>query len=213
MELTKQGHACVTIHKGDSSLVVDPGTFTPNAAELIAGTGAVLITHEHVDHFDEQVIAAAVDVRPDLKVYGPAAVTARWQDHGDQVTAVAPGDRFEVEGFEVTVFGGSHAPIHRDIPQVANVGFLVDGMIYHPGDSYHVPAAPVQTLLVPTSGPWTKLGEAADFVRSVSPERAVQIHETMLSDVGQRSTAMLLSPKMLTSIPLTILPAGETITV
>jgi hypothetical protein len=86
-------------------------------------------------------------------------------------------------------------------------------MIYHPGDSYHVPAASVQTLLLPTSGPWTKLGEAADFVRSVSPERAVQIHEIMLSDAGQQSTAMFLSPKMLTSVPLTIVPAGETITV
>jgi L-ascorbate metabolism protein UlaG (beta-lactamase superfamily) len=213
MELTKQAHACVSLYKGDSSLVVDPGTFTPNAAELAARTDAVLITHEHFDHFDEQVIAAALDARPDLKVYGPAAVTARWQDHGDQVTAVAAGDRFRVAGFEVTVFGGAHAPIHKDIPRVANVGFLIDGMIYHPGDSYYVPAVPVQTLLLPTSGPWTKLGEAADFVRSVSPERAVQIHEIMLSDTGQQSTAMFLSPKMLTSVPLTIVPAGETITV
>jgi L-ascorbate metabolism protein UlaG (beta-lactamase superfamily) len=213
MELTKQAHACVTIHKGRSSLVVDPGTFTLNAAELVASTDAVLITHEHFDHFDEQVITAALDVRPDLKVYGPAAVTARWQDRGDQVTAVAAGDRFEAAGFEVTVFGGAHAPIHRDIPQVANAGFLIDGRIYHPGDSYHVPAAPVQTLLLPTSGPWTKLGEAADFVRSVSPEKVVQIHEIMLSDTGQQSTAMFLSPKMLTSVPLTIVPTGETITV
>jgi hypothetical protein len=60
------------------------------------------------------------------------------------------------------------------------------------------------------------LADRADrriFVRSVSPERAVQIHEIMLSDIGQQSTAVFLSPKMLTSVPLTIVPAGETITV
>jgi L-ascorbate metabolism protein UlaG (beta-lactamase superfamily) len=213
MELTKHAHACVTLNKGGGTLVVDPGTFAVNAAALLASADAVLITHEHFDHFDEPTVTAALDARPDLKVYGPAAVTSRWQDRGGQVTAVAAGDRFTASGFEVTVFGGTHASIHSDIPQVANVGFLIDGMIYHPGDSYHVPAAPVRTLLLPTSGPWTKLGEAADFVRSVSPEQVIQIHEIMLSDVGQQSTAMFLSPKMLTSVPLTIVPPGETITV
>ena len=76
-----------------------------------------------------------------------------------------------------------------------------------------MPDAPVTTLLVPTSGPWTKLGEAVDFVRAVNPERAVQIHEIMLSEVGQQSTAMFLSPKMLTDVSLTIVPVGDTITV
>jgi hypothetical protein len=66
------------------------------------------------------------------------------------------------------------------------------------------------SLRVPSIAP---LGEAADFVRSVSPERVVQIHEIMLSDIGQQSTATFLSPKMLTSAPLTIVPTGETITV
>src|ERR1700743_2692123 len=144
MKLTKQVHACVTVEKGDSRLVVDPGTFTPNAAELLATTRTVLITHEHFDHFDEQAITAALESRPDLRVYGPAAVVGRWPARGGQVTAVAAGDRFEADGFEGTLFGGAHAPIHRDIPQVANVGFLIDERVYHPGDSYEVPAVPVQ---------------------------------------------------------------------
>jgi L-ascorbate metabolism protein UlaG (beta-lactamase superfamily) len=213
MKLTKQAHACVTLDRGDSRLVIDPGTFTPNAAELVASTSTVLITHEHFDHFDEETITAALDTRPELKVYGPAAVTDRWGARDGQVTAVAEGDRFEADGFEVTVFGDLHAPIHPDIPQIANVGFLIDGRVYHPGDSYHVPVARVQTLLLPTSGPWTQVGEAADFVRSIRPEKAVQIHEIMLSDTGQQSMAMFISPKMLTDVPLTIVPVGEAISV
>ena len=137
----------------------------------------------------------------------------RWQARRGQVTAVSEGERFDVDGFDVAVFGGLHAPIHQDIPRVANVGYLIDGDVYHPGDSYFVPAAQVRTLLVPTSGPWTKLGEAVDFVRAISPERAVQIHEVMLSEIGQQSTAMLLSPKMMTDVSLTIVPVGDTITV
>jgi L-ascorbate metabolism protein UlaG (beta-lactamase superfamily) len=203
----------VTLDKEGGRLLLDPGTFTPNAAELAASAGTILITHEHFDHFDEEAIAAALDARPELRVYGPASVVDRWQARPGQVTAVAEGERFDVDGFDVAVFGGLHAPIHQDIPQVANVGYLIDGDVYHPGDSYYVPAATVRTLLVPTSGPWTKLGEAVDFVRAISPERAVQIHEIMLSEIGQQSTAMLLSPKMMTDVSLTIVPVGGTITV
>lgn len=213
MKLTKHAHACVTCDKGDGRLVVDPGTFTPNAAELVTSSRTVLVTHEHFDHFDEEAITAALDARPELKVYGPAAVVARWGARGEQVSAVAPGDRFEADGFEVTVFGGAHAPIHRDIPQVANVGFLIDGQVYHPGDSYEVPAATVETLLLPTSGPWTRVGDAVNFVRSVRPETVVQIHEILLSEAGQRSMAMFINPKMLTDVALTIMPVGGTLEV
>jgi L-ascorbate metabolism protein UlaG (beta-lactamase superfamily) len=213
MELTKHIHACVTIDKGGSRLLLDPGTLTPNAAELVAGAGTILITHEHFDHFDEGAIAAALEARPELRVYGPAAVVDRWQARGGQVSAVAEGDRFDAGGFDVAVFGGLHASIHRDIPQVANVGFLIDGRVYHPGDSYYVPDASVTTLLVPTSGPWSKFGEAVDFVRAVNPERAVQIHESMLSEIGQQAMAAFISPKMLTEVSLEIVPAGDAITV
>src|SRR5262249_28075023 len=111
------------------------------------------------------------------------------------------------------VFGDLHAAIHCDIPRVANVGYLVEDRLYHPGDAYHVPPVAIDTLLLPTSGPWTKVGEAADYVREVAPNRLIQIHEIMLSHIGQQSMARFLSPEMLAEVPLTIVPAGDTITV
>lgn len=71
----------------------------------------------------------------------------------------------------------------------------------------------MQTLLLPTSGPWTSTAAAVDYVRSVAPERAVQIHEAMLSDLGQQSTARFLGSDGLGPVPVLILPAGESITV
>jgi L-ascorbate metabolism protein UlaG (beta-lactamase superfamily) len=192
---------------------VDPGTFTPDADELVADAAAVLITHEHPDHFDEEVIARAITARSDLKVYGPAVVVERWHGGPGQVTAVAHGDHLEVAGFDVAVDGHLHAPIHRDIPRVTNVGYVIDGNLYHPGDAYHVPDARIETLLLPTSGPWTKLAEAVDFVRAVAPDRVVQIHELMLSDLGQQSMARFLNPDMLSAVPLTILAVGESVTI
>ncbi|WP_305788228.1 MBL fold metallo-hydrolase [Symbioplanes lichenis] len=209
MHLTKYAHACVTFTGSEGTLLIDPGTFTPNAAELIAGAAAVLVTHEHFDHFDDAALTVALDKRPELRVYGPAGIQAKLGERGGQVVTVRGGDQLTVAGLDVTVHGERHALIHPDIPLVDNVGYLVGGKVFHPGDSYRAPEAPVETLLLPTSGPWTKFGEAADFVRAVRPARVIQVHELMLSELGQNSARMLLGEKGLTGLPLEILPAGE----
>ncbi|MGW2279161.1 hypothetical protein [Streptomyces sp. NPDC001770] len=71
----------------------------------------------------------------------------------------------------------------------------------------------MRTLLLPTSGPWTKLGEAADHVRAVGPERVVQIHELMLSELGQASTARFLGEQGLTGVAVERLEPGTTVEV
>ncbi|GAA5160654.1 MBL fold metallo-hydrolase [Amycolatopsis dongchuanensis] len=214
MKITKHAHACVELAEPGGGVLIDPGAFTPNAAELIARATAVLITHEHFDHVDAEALEAALSTRSDLAVWGPEAAVGRWREqYPDQVTAVRHGDRFTANGLEVSVHGEVHALIHPDIPQVANVGYLIGGSVYHPGDAYHVPRVPVPTLLVPTSGPWTKVGDAVDWVRAVKPDRLVQIHEIMLSPVGQQSMARFLGPDMLGSVPLTLVPVGESLDV
>jgi L-ascorbate metabolism protein UlaG (beta-lactamase superfamily) len=215
MELTKYAHACVTLTQDGRTLLIDPGTFTPDAQRLLTEADAVLITHEHFDHFDDALVRAALWSRPELHVYGPAEVTEKLGADGglvERVTTVKPGDAFEAAGFPITAHGGRHALIHRDIPQVDNVGYLIDDAVYHPGDAYFVPETTVPTLLLPTSGPWTKFGDAADFVRAVRPERVIQIHELMLSDLGQSSAAMILGENGLTGLPLLRLAPGESIT-
>ena len=208
MNLTKYAHACVTFTDADQTLLIDPGTFTPNAAELLATADAVLITHEHFDHFNQAALVAELARRPGLKVFGPAGLAEDLGDRGDRLTPVRAGDSIEAAGFAVTVHGDQHAVIHADIPTIDNVGYLVEGRVFHPGDAYFVPEAAVETLLVPTSGPWTKFGEAADFIRAVKPQRIIQIHELMLSELGQNSAAMFLGKDGLTGLPLENLAWG-----
>lgn len=211
MELTKHTHATVVLAKDNTTLVIDPGSYTPNSAELIAGTSAVLITHDHADHFDAELLTAALDAQPELTVWAPPSVVEAISGHSNRVIAVSAGDTFEAAGFAVSVHGEHHAVIHGDIPLMDNVGYIVDGNVYHPGDSYFVPDAPVETLLVPTSGPWAKLGESVDFVRAVKPTRSVQIHDLMLSDIGRKSFGDMIGS--LSGITLTSLELGESISV
>lgn len=188
------------LHRRDRTLLIDPGTLTPNSAELIAAADAILVTHEHFDHFNREAISAELQRRPELPVYGPAALDL------PSVRSVTAGDRFEAAGFDIAVHGHLHAVVHADIPRVDNVSYLVDGRVFHPGDSYDAPGIAIETLLLPTSGPWTKFGEAADFVRAVKPGRVIQIHELMLSEIGQTSARNLLGENGLTGLPLENLP-------
>lgn len=205
MELTKHTHATVVLTKDGASLLIDPGAYTPNTPDLLAAADAVLFTHDHPDHVDADALTAELGRRPDLPVFGPASVT----DAVAQVRAVSAGDTFDAAGFSVSVFGGQHAVIHADLPPMQNVAFLVDGDVYHPGDSYDAPGVEVATLLLPTSGPWTKLGEGVDFVRAVKAQRVIAIHDLMLSEAGQQGSARFT--EQLTGTPVEIVPVGSTV--
>jgi hypothetical protein len=84
----------------------------------------------------------------------------------------------------VHAYGHLHAVLHRDIPVIENTGFMIDGSLFHPGDSFTVPQDRVQTLLLPASGPWLKTGEMIDYAREVAPQRGYVIHEALFGDVG-----------------------------
>lgn len=182
MRLTKFGHACVRIEDGDRTLVIDPGVYSE--PEALSGADAVLVTHEHADHVDVDRLAAACDADPALTVHGPAAWVDSVRDRlGDAVVGVGAGDLFTAAGLAVKAVGGDHAEIIDGLPGCPNLGYVVNG-IYHPGDALFVPTDRVETLLLPANGPWLKLREAIEFVRTLRPTRTFPIHDVGLSDLG-----------------------------
>src|SRR5579863_1353008 len=191
MQLTKLGHACVRLEKDGGVLVIDPGAFSGDGA--LDGADAVLVTHEHFDHVVPDSLTAALAARPGLRVWAPAVVAEQFAEFGDRVSAVAHGDEFTAAGFGVHVYGAEHAVIHPDIPLVANTGFLVDGEVFHPGDSYTVPEDPAPTLLLPISAPWLQAGAMIDYFRAVGPTRGYAIHDGILNDAGLALMTTMMS--------------------
>jgi L-ascorbate metabolism protein UlaG (beta-lactamase superfamily) len=184
MRLTKYTHSCVRLDDGGRALVIDPGTFSETQLAL-DGVHAVLVTHEHADHLDAPALLAAAKADTALRVWAPAPVAESLAQLGDRVTAVGAGESFEAGGFTVRTFGGLHALVHPLVgAPVANVGYLVEGAVYHPGDSFMVPPVPVDTLLIPIHAPWSKISEVIDFTAAIRAPRAFQIHDAYLSDIG-----------------------------
>lgn len=137
------------------------------------GADGVLLTHEHVDHADVLRLRGL-----GIPVTAPTAADLP----GLHTTGVRAGDTFTAAGFRITAVGGRHAPVLEGQNTCANLGYVVEDSLYHPGDALHVPDAPIETLLVPLQASWLKTSEAVAFVRSVQPERAFGIHDAQINE-------------------------------
>ena len=184
MRITKLGHSCVRIEHDGHTLVIDPGMFTQ--PEAVDGVDAVLITHEHPDHYQPAHLT-----RTDAPVLTIDAVARRIADDApdisERVTLVAPGESFEAAGLPVRAVGELHAVIHPDLPRFHNSGYVVtvgEQRLFHPGDALTPPDEPVDVLCVVVSAPWIKVSEAVDFARLVGAPRNLAIHDRIYSEAG-----------------------------
>ena len=183
MRLTKMPHATLVLDDSGSKLIVDPGTFSAPLDDL-GGTAAVVITHEHADHWTAKQLSSIMNENPSAQIFGPPGVVSAAE--GFAVTAVNDGDSVTVGPFLLRFFGSKHALIHSSIPVVDNVGVLINNALYYPGDSFTIPhGVAVNTLAVPAGAPWLKIGDVIDFVLAIAPRRSFPTHEMVLSMAGK----------------------------
>lgn len=82
LTLTKKTHSCIRLEKDGRTLVIDPGGFSEQDAAL--GADAMLVTHEHADHFDEGRLRAGLEANPAAEVWTLRSVA-------EQLSAAFPG--------------------------------------------------------------------------------------------------------------------------
>jgi L-ascorbate metabolism protein UlaG (beta-lactamase superfamily) len=184
MRLTKYGHSCLLVEQGAARMLLDPGTLS-GGFEALEGLTAVLVTHQHADHLDRERLRGLLDRNPGVRVVGDEGSAEALAEAGAEVEVVHDGDELDVGGVGVLVAGRDHAVIHPDIPVVPNVGYLVGGRLFHPGDAFTMPGRPIEVLAVPAGAPWLKLSEPIDYLRRVRPRVAVPVHELVLSTAGK----------------------------
>jgi len=156
MKLTKYEHACFTLETAGEVLVVDPGSFTDDFV-VTDNIAAIVVTHEHADHFDPDKLAAIYAKNPNAVFVSLPAIVDKLPGHKSH--AVRPGDKVDIGPFRLRFFGGKHALIHVSLPLIDNLGVLINDTVYYPGDSFTLPNTPVDVLALPVGAPWLKLSE------------------------------------------------------
>jgi len=185
MQLTHLGHAAVLVEVADQRILIDPGNFS-TAWHDVTDLDAIVVTHQHPDHVDPEHAPALVRNNPSAVVYVEPQVLQAVDLPRAQGLGAETG--FELGGVRITAVGGLHAIIHRDIPQIGNVGLVItsegEPTLFHPGDSLATVPSGIDVLAVPAYGPWAAMKETVDFARQVDATHGFPIHDGLLAERG-----------------------------
>jgi L-ascorbate metabolism protein UlaG (beta-lactamase superfamily) len=195
LQLTRWGHSAVSIENNGFKAVIDASGL--NDPRALDDADAMLISHEHTDHYNPAKVVAAAVAKPGLAVYTNRSVAALLEQAGAtsnaKVHVVGHGDSFDVGGVPIEVHGELHAPIYPDVTQVLNIGFLIDHRIFHPGDAYTDPGVPLDLLFGPLHGFYAKPSLLVDYIRHLRPSLVGPLHDALLNTTGEAAMDLFLT--------------------
>jgi L-ascorbate metabolism protein UlaG (beta-lactamase superfamily) len=185
MQLTHLGHSTVLIETAGLRVLIDPGNFS-TAWHGLTDLDLIAVTHLHPDHIDPENVPALITANPSARVLVEPGVIGPYDL--ERAEPIAADTVVVMGGLTISAVGGLHAVIHRDIPQIGNVGLVLSGeaepTFFHPGDSLASVPPGVDVLGVPAYGPWAAMKETVDFVRAVGAPQGFCIHDGLLNERG-----------------------------
>jgi len=211
MRITKYGHACLFIEEGEAHILIDPGAYS-HGFEGLTTVGAIFITHQHSDHLEIGNIRPLLAKNPTAKVYSDEESAVTLSGQGVPTQVVRAGDVFDVAGVQIQAIGTKHALIHVDVPQPANVGYIIAGRFFYPGDNFTNPERPIEILAAPAGAPWLKVGEVVDYIRLLKPKIAIPVHDAVLA-IPEMNYGLMTRLTQKQGIEVRVVSNGESIEV
>ena len=214
------GQSGFLLKRGGRFLVVDPylsdslttkyaDTPTPHvrltrrvvAPERLDFVDVVLATHGHTDHLDPETL-------PHLggTLVAPVGIAELARERsGREPVTLNEGDSVELGGFTIAAVPARHPGDHC-------VGYVVDGRLYHAGDTEPIdpPVRDVEVALVPINGKLHNLdgAEAARLTHAVRARLAVPMHFEAF-EFNTASPALFAAECERLGQPHRVLRAGE----
>lgn len=187
MKITRFGHACLLVETDGARILIDPGVFS-QGFESLNDLDAVVVTHQHPDHLDQDRLPALLAVNPGTRLLVDPQTHDLLSAKGIDCATLTAGEAVELKDVTLTPVGRLHAVIHDYVPRIDNVGVVVTAggvRLYHPGDAYDGEPGDVDVLAVPLTAPWASVKETIAFVRRISARVAIPIHDMTASDAGR----------------------------
>lgn len=189
MRVTHLGHACLLVESAGRRLLIDPGNLSTGYDEL-TDLDAVLVTHNHPDHFDPSRVARLLRANPRAVVHTDPLTAEKLQPEGLSAVPSRAGEDFAVGDVTVTPVGELHAFNLDAMPRIPNVGVVLraagEPSLFHPGDAYDGEPGHVDVLAHPLSAPWAASRDSIAFVARIAPRVFIPVHDALLSEAGHR---------------------------
>jgi len=206
MKVTKYPQSCLIIEHKGSRLIIDPGNFVAEKykATDLGRIDGILITHEHSDHADINLIRNLIGDRK-VDVVGNKSTADSLKTLVTKI--VSDGESFTVAGIQV---------IAKELPHVAmidgsmgpqNTGYLIDAVFFHPGDGIKISGLNARTAAVPIAGPDISFRDSVDYLKSVNCKIAIPVHyDYFISNPEQFAH---IAKSILPDVKITVLNSGE----
>ncbi|MBR9681174.1 MAG: metal-dependent hydrolase [Candidatus Altiarchaeota archaeon] len=180
MELQYLGHAGFRIAHEGLDILIDPYLSEDDKRENKPGVDArmlrpnyILLTHEHFDHCDIQVVKMLAR-RHSAKVIGPPPVERKL---GFNVVKVRPNNSMKFDEFNLRVTQAFHHQSEVPLGYILEIGEL---RIYHAGDTYYdksLGKLNTDIALLPIGGTYTmNVEEAAKLAAEIRPKIVIPMH-------------------------------------
>jgi len=200
MKITKLGHACLLVEMPapvNRTALFDPGFMSEVDVNSLEFLDDIIITHEHGDHMNPDLIKALQAKFPKARVKASSKATAALNQAGINTVQDA------VEGIEI--FDAPHEPVAPVFADADNIGVHYLDRLTDPGDSLSFVNSKA-ILALPVAAPWGSSVDAVNLALKLKPKYVIPVHDWHWSDDAQKSMYDLME-KALAKVGITFMKA------
>ncbi len=204
MKITKYPQSNFLIEAHGNKILIDPGflTFEKFKPCEFNSVQAILITHQHPDHLDKEAVKALSGLK--IPVYGNSDVRSVLTSESVEINVVESNKEFTVAGFRIKPIDLPHCKLlfcfqcnkqltaseispqkkcklHPDAqPKLVegppNTGFVINGVLFHPGDGIELDTLNIENACIPINGPTIDFNRAWKLIISLGAQRIIPMH-------------------------------------
>ncbi len=183
MKITTFGHSCLLIEEEELKILIDPGNFS-SLPDTLDDLAVILITHEHQDHLDIELLRAILAKNKNAKIYTNPGVSLVLEQEEIPHMTISDGKSIMPKNVLIEAIGKEHATIYPTITAINNVGFRIAEKFFYPGDAFTLPEKEIDVLALPVAGPWLKLLESINYAKAIHPRVCFPVHDGTLKFPG-----------------------------
>lgn len=182
MKISKHIHSCLLIEEQNTSILIDPGSYTYEEKAIDVNSlkklDYLLVTHEHQDHIYVPLIKEIVRKLPNIEIISNESVKKILESEGLDVSTQ------NNEFITISQVRHEKLPFATKAPQ--NSLFTIFNRLTHPGDSLSFNKTS-EILALPIQAPWTSLTAAIEKAVDIKPKVIIPIHDWHWKDIARKN--------------------------